>query len=184
MVAAPPARRSAVLVVCLCMVSLPACGRETRFVRDSLAALPGVGNVDAALCAENGQFPNAGVCATVAMADGAVLRFAGLGFRSFGPVPARVRLVQAGGRVPMIVSCNARATIADIDRTGLFGHHFTPALDGVSDAIHRHRAVAKELEFWPECPQFWELQEEGGPPYRYCAHAAGRGADAPPAVCR
>jgi len=184
MVAAPPARRSAVLVVCLSILSLPACSREQRFVRDSLAALPGVGNVDAVSCGENGPSSNAGVCAAVTMTDGAVLRFAGLGFQSFGPVPSRVRLVEASGRVPLIVSCEARVTVADLDRSGLFGHHFTPALDGVRDAIHRYQEVAEELEFWPQCPQFWELQGEGGPRYRYCAHAAGRGADAPPAACR
>jgi hypothetical protein len=184
MVTARPARRSAVLVVCLAAVSLPACGREQRFVRDSLAALPGVGQVDTVSCGDNEQSPDNGVCATVAMTDGAVLRFAELGFGSFGPVPSRVRVVEAGGRVPLVVSCDARVTVADVDRTGLFGHHFTPALDGVRDAIQRYREVVEELEFWPQCPQFWELQGEAATRYRYCAHAAGRGAEAPPAACR
>jgi len=180
MVAAPPARRSAVLVVCLSILSLPACSREQRFVRGSLAALPGVGNVDAVSCGEDVQPSTTGVCATVAMTDGAVLRFAELGFGSFGPVPSRVRVVEAGGRVPLIVSCAARTAVADVGRSGLFGHHFTPALDGVSDAVERYRDVVEELEFWPQCPQFWELAGEQGTTYRYCAHAAGRAAEAPP----
>jgi len=180
MVGAPPARGSAVLVAFLAAMTLPACGREQRFVRDSLAALPGVGSVDALSCGEHGPFPGEGVCATVAMTDDAVLRFAGLGFGSFGPVPSSVRVIEAGGRVPLIVSCDARTAVADVDRSGLFGHHFTPALDGISDAIQRYRDVVEELEFWPQCPQFWELASEQRTTYRYCAHAPNKPAEAPP----
>jgi hypothetical protein len=92
-------------------------------------------------------------------------------------------VIEAGGRVPLVVSCDARVAVADVDRSGLFGHHFTPALDGVSGAIQRYREVVEELEFWPQCPQFWELQEEGGPRYRYCARAPRTAAEPPPAVC-
>jgi len=61
---------------------------------------------------------------------------------------------------------------AEIDRTGLFGHHFSPGLDDVSMAIRRRREVIEEFECWPQCPQFWEVQQASGPRYRYCAHAA------------
>lgn len=184
MVKASPARCSAaVSVVCLATLSLAACGREERFVRDRITAMPGVTRVDATSCDDTGRVPDAGVCATVAMADGAVLRFAGLKFDSFGPVPSRVRVVEAGGRSPLIVSCDARSVVADVDRSGLFGHHFSPALDGVADAIRRHRDVVEELEFWPLCPQLWELQEEQGPRFRYCAHPARAAAEAPPPFC-
>lgn len=170
-------------VVCLATLSSAACGREARAVRDHLAAMPGVDRAETVACANPEQFPGAGVCATVTMSDGARLRFIGLGFSSFGPVPSRIRVAEAGGRSPLIVSCDAKAVIADVDRSGLFGHHFSPALDGVADAIKRHRDVIEELEFWPQCPQFWELQETGGPRYRYCAHPARTAAEPPPVAC-
>lgn len=172
---------AAVPAVCLAALSLAACGREERFVRDHITAMPGVTRVDAASCDD--AVPNDGVCATVVMSDGAVLRFAGLKFDSFGPVPSRVGLVEAGGRSPLIVSCDALVAVADVDRAGLFGHHFSPALGGVTDAIRRHRDVVEELEFWPECPQFWELPQEPGPRFRYCAHRAGAAPELPPPFC-
>jgi len=183
MVRASPARCSAaVSVMCLATLSL-ACGREERFVSGQLAALPGVAHVETVACDFTWHVPSTGICATVTMNSGAVLRFAGLKLDSFGPVPTRVRVIEAGGRVPVIVSCTAQAAVADVDRSGLFGHHFTPAMDGIAEAIRRHRDVIEELEFWPQCPQFWELQEEQGPRYRYCAHAARATVEPPPPFC-
>lgn len=183
MVAASWRRRTAGLLGAgLCAAWTLACSREERFVRDHLERLPGVGEVQIG-CGDAASSSGAGVCATVAMSDGASLRFMGLGFQSFGPVPSRVRVAAAGGFSPLVVSCDARAVIADLDRSGLFGHHFSPALDGVADAIGRHREVIEEMEFWPRCPQFWELQEERGPVYRYCAHATRAARDSPPRPC-
>lgn len=181
----PPSARcsAAVSVVCLATLSLSACGREERFVRDQITALPGVARVDTVLCDFTWHVPSTGVCATVAMSDGAVLRFAGLKFDSFGAVPSRVRVIEAGGRLPVIVSCDAQVSVADVDGSGLFGHHFSPAMDGIADALRRHREVIEEFEFWPQCPQFWELQEEIGPRYRYCAHAARAAVEPPPPFC-
>lgn len=182
MVAALWRRRSVRLLGAgLWIAGTMACSREERFVRSHLEDLAGVGEVRIG-CGDTAS-AGAGVCATVAMSDGATLRFMGLGFQSFGPVPSRVRVAEAGGRSPLIVSCDSRAVIADVDRSGLFGHHFTPALDGVADAIRRHRDLIEELEFWPQCPQFWELQERQGPLYRYCAHATGAVGDLPPRPC-
>lgn len=181
MVAASRVRQSLRVVAAGASASLMlACAREERFVRDHLEALPGVGSVEVS-CGEPG--PSQGVCATLAMSDGKVVRFVGLGYQSFGPAPSRVRVAEAGGRVPLIASCQARAVVADVDRSGLFGHHFSPAIDGVTDAVRRHQDLIEELEFWPQCPQFWELQEEQGPLYRYCAHAAGAVAEPPPPPC-
>ncbi len=183
MVAALLARRPAgVLAVGLCLVCVAACAREQRYVREHLDELPGVATVEVS-CRDDDVLNHAGVCATVAMSDGAVLRFVGLGYQSFGPVPSRVRLAGAGGRSPLMVSCHARAAVADVDRSGLFGHHFSPAIDGVADAIRRHRDLIEEFEFWPQCPQFWELREKQGPLYRYCGHASGTAAEPPPLPC-
>lgn len=134
-------------------------------------------------CNDAVWFAGGDVCATVAMSEGPTLRFRGLGYHSFGPAPSRVRVEAAGGRAPLIVSCESQSSFADVDRDGLFGHHFSPGLDDVAMAIRRRREIIKELEFWPQCPQFWELQAEPGLLYRYCAHAEKATAEPPPRPC-
>lgn len=156
--------------------------REQEFVRAHIETMAGVENVHVS-CGTGLLFAGSDVCATIAMSEGARLQFLGLGYQSFGPVRSRVRLAAAGSRSPLVVSCGAQLAFADVDRTGLFGHHFSPAIDGVADAIHRRREVIEELEFWPQCPQFWEVQEKGGTAYRYCAHAAGQVGVPPPRPC-
>ncbi len=156
--------------------------REREFVRQNLAIVPLVESVgtsgnDAVL------FAGGDVSATVAMGEGTVLRFGGLGYESFGRVPSLIRVQAAGRRSPLVVSCESSMEFAEIDRTGLFGHHFSPGLDNVSMAIRRRREVIEEFEFWPQCPQFWEVQQASGPRYRYCAHAAGATAEPPPRPC-
>ena len=183
MVAASLGRRlSGLLVLGLTTGCLLAGTREQQFVREHIETLPGVANVRVS-CDDGLLFAGAGVCATIAMSEGALLQFLSLGYQSFGPVPSRVRLSAAGGRSPLVVSCEGQSGFADVDRAGLFGHHFTPALDGVADAIRRRREVIEELEFWPQCPQFWEVQAEQGTAYRYCAHAAGQVGVPPPRPC-
>ena len=156
--------------------------REREFVRQNLAIVPLVESVgtsgnDAVL------FAGGDVSATVTMGEGTVLRFGGLGYESFGRVPSLIRVQAAGRRSPLVVSCESSVEFAEIDRTGLFGHHFSPGLDDVSMAIRRRREVIEEFEFWPQCPQFWEVQQASGPRYRYCAHAAGATAEPPPRPC-
>lgn len=156
--------------------------REREFVRQNLAIIPLVESVRAA-CSTAVLFAGGDVCATVAMGEGSVLQFGALGYHSFGPVPSRVRLETAGGRTPLVVSCNSQSPFADIGRDGLFGHHFSPGLDDVAMAIRRRREVIEEMEFWPQCPQFWEMQPKGGPRYRYCAQATGATPDPPARPC-
>lgn len=156
--------------------------REREFVRQNLAIIPLVERVRAS-CSNAVLFPGGDVCATVAMGEGTVLQFGGLGYDSFGPVPTRVRLEAAGGRIPLVVSCESSMDFADVGRDGLFGHHFSPGLDDVAMAIRRRREVIEEMEFWPQCPQFWEMQPKGGPRYRYCAHPAGTAPEPPPRPC-
>ena len=170
------------LAVCLSAACALAGSREQEFVREHMAALPGVEVVHVS-CATALVFADAQVCATVLMSEGSMLRFHGLGYRSFGPVPSRVRLAAAGGRAPLVVSCESQAAFADLERGALFGHHFSPPIDGVADALRLRREVIEELEFWPQCPQFWELAGEQGTTFRYCAHAAGAVAEPPPRPC-
>ncbi|OFW37384.1 MAG: hypothetical protein A3J29_10715 [Acidobacteria bacterium RIFCSPLOWO2_12_FULL_67_14b] len=158
--------------------------REQEFVRAQLGAMPGVDQVRVSC---NDRFWSAGsdVCASVSMRDGTALTFLAVGYQSFGPSPSRVRVAEAGGRTPRVVPCEPGAAgagasaFADIDRGGLLGHHFSPPISGVADALRRHQEVIEELEFWPQCPQFWELQDKQGITYRYCAHAARAPADSP-----
>jgi hypothetical protein len=156
--------------------------REREFVRQNLAIIPLVESVRAS-CSNAVLFAGNDVCATVAMGEGAVLQFGALGYDSFGRVPSRVRLEAAGGRVPLVVSCDSSMDFADVGRDGLFGHHFSPGLDDVAMAIRRRREVIEEMEFWPQCPQFWELQQKAGPRYRYCAHPTGAAPEPPPRPC-
>ena len=85
------------LAVCLSAACGLAGSREQEFVREHIAALPGVEVVHAS-CSTALVFADAQVCATVGMSEGAVLRFLDLGYQSFGPAPSRVRVAAAGGR--------------------------------------------------------------------------------------
>lgn len=182
MVAASSVRQSfGVAAVCLSTVCACACAREQRFVREHLEAMPGVASVR--VSCDGGDVDDPDECATVVMRDGAELQFFGLGYRSFGPTSSRVRVGAARGRSPLIVSCQSDLGVMDVHAGGLFGHHFSPAIGGVSDAIRRHRELIEELEFWPQCPQFWELQPAPGLAYRYCAHGSDVLAEPPPRPC-
>ncbi len=156
--------------------------REREFVRRNLAIVRLVENVHTS-CNESLLFAAGEVCATVFMGEGSVLRFRSLGYDSFGRVPSRIRVEAAGGRSPLVVSCESQSGFADVARNGLFGHHFSPGLDDVAMAIGRRREVIEELEFWPQCPQFWEVAGSQGGVYRYCAHASDGVAEPPPRPC-
>ena len=81
-------------------------------------------------------------------------------------------------------SCHAsRSRALPISIGPDFGHHFSPAIEAVPEAILRSGDVVEELEFWPQCPQFWELASEQGTTYRYCAHASAKPAEVPPRPC-
>lgn len=121
------------------------------------------------------------LCAEVAMVDGTLLRFAGVGARSFGSSATRVLVTEAGGLVPRVTSCTGEPSrVADVHRSGVFGHHFSPGLLDINEAIRLHQEVIEELEFWPRCPLFWEVQDKRGANHRYCAHPAKVAGEAPP----
>jgi hypothetical protein len=156
--------------------------REEASVREQLAALEGVASVEVS-CGSGWLTPKGDACVTVTVSGGKQLRFQDVGYDSFGSAPSRVRLSRAGRLSPLVVSCDTQMSFADIDRSGLFGHHFSPVLEAVPEAVRRSAEVLEELEFWPQCPQFWELGGPQGTTYRYCAHASGVAGDPPPRPC-
>jgi len=183
MVTAAVLRRRLVLVaVCLASACTLAGPREEEFVRLNLGIVTGVTSVEVA-CGSGWVAAKGDVCATVTLDTGAQLQFVEVGYKSFGSAPSRVRLAGAGGRSPLVVSCESQSGVAGLDRSGLFGHHFTPALEAVPEAVRRSREVIEELEFWPQCPQFWEVAGSQGGTYRYCAHATGGTVEPPPRPC-
>lgn len=175
-------RLLALIAGCLASGCTLAGAREAEFVRANVATISGVKSVEAA-CGSGWLGARTDVCVTVAMTTGKELRFVDVGYRSFDAAPSRVRLTAAGGRSPLVVSCESQVNFADLDRSGLFGHHFSPAIEAVPEAILRSEDVVEELEFWPQCPQFWELASEQGTTYRYCAHASAKAAEPPPRPC-
>lgn len=172
----------AMLASCLASACTLAGAREENFVRANLESIPGVEAVQVA-CGSGWLVAHSDVCVTVFMSEGVRLGFAGVGYDSFGSAPSVVRVIAAGSRTPLVVSCNSQADAAVVDRSGMFGHHFTPAIEAVPEAIRRRREVIKYLEFWPQCPQFWEVAGKDGITYRYCAHASGAVAEPPPRPC-
>jgi hypothetical protein len=124
------------------------------------------------------------LCAEVVMKDGARLHFSRLGFNSFGPAAKNIVVDEAGGLEPRVRSCNASGS-PNFRRENVLGHHFEPPLIDVNEAVHRYRAVLKEVQYWPQCPQFWEVQDRAGANFRYCARKKGAAEEPPrPADCR
>jgi len=112
-----------------------------------------------------------GLCADLVLGEGATIRFEHVGFNSFGSTADNVVVAEASGIVPRIASCGG-VSAPNFHREGPLGHHFQPTLIDVKEAVSRYREVIEEVEFWPRCPSFWEVQDKRGQPYRYCARKA------------
>jgi hypothetical protein len=119
-----------------------------------------------------------GLCVEVVTKDGATLSFEHVGFNSFGSTAVNVYVAEAGGLTPRVASCDGVGA-PNFHRSGPLGHHFHPTLVDMKDAVFRYREVLEEVEYWPQCPQFWEVQDSRGRNFRYCAHRKGA-SDAPP----
>lgn len=105
--------------------------------------------------------------ATVELRDGELIRFARVGFKSFGPNAINIVISEADRLVPRIASCDG-VGFPNFHRGAPLGHHFQPSLIDVNDAVRRSGEVLEEIQFWPECPQSWEVQDKRGVNYRYC----------------
>jgi hypothetical protein len=124
------------------------------------------------------------LCVDVAMKDGTRLRFERVGFNAFGPTAANVVVAQVAGLVPRVAMCDGTGP-PNFHRESALGHRFQPTLLDVKDAVFRHRDVLEEVEFWPQCPQFWEGQDKQGAAYTFCARKSGATEEPPrPEACR
>lgn len=124
------------------------------------------------------------LCADVVMKDGYRLRFERVGFNSLGSTAVNVVVGKASGLVPRVASCRAIGP-PNFHRSSALGHHFHPTLIDVKDAVHRYREVLEEVEFWPQCPLYWEVQDKRGENFRYCTRRDGATEEPPrPANCQ
>lgn len=110
------------------------------------------------------------LCTEVVMKDGARLRFEHVGFKAFGTNAVNVFVSAAADLVPRVATCSG-ISAPNFQRDSPLGHHFLPALTDVKDAADRYREVLEEIEFWPQCPQYFEVQDRHGLNYRYCARS-------------
>jgi hypothetical protein len=169
----------------LCL-SLGACSytpaaQQRENVEETLRALPNVANVMVAC--DGRMFASDSLCAALTFAGNKTIHFDRIGARSFGASATAVVVTKAAGLVPRVASCDGIGP-PNFHRDAPFGHHFHPPLIDLRDAVLRHRELLKEVEFWPQCPQYYELQDRRGASYRYCARR-GDAADEPamPAGC-
>lgn len=119
------------------------------------------------------------LCAEVVMKDGATLRFERVGFNSVGSTAVNVYVGKAGSLSPRIASCRGVGA-PNFHRSSALGHHFRPTLIDIKDAAFRYREVLEKVEFWPQCPQYYEVQDKRGENFRYCARRHGASEEPPP----
>ena len=155
--------------------ALPA-AQERERVTEALRSAPNVmmANVE---CGSSVLAADA-FCADVVMRDGARFRLAHLGFNSLGSTAVNVIVTKAGPLEPRVASCSSVGP-PNFQRTGPLGHHFHPTLIDVNDALVRYREVLEEVEFWPQCPQFYDVESRQGHAYRYCARRDGDSSEPP-----
>jgi hypothetical protein len=171
----------------LCVLLLTGCsylpaGKECAFVEDQLKSVDGIQGMWVECPA--GVFASDGITATIQFPDEGALRFERLGFNSFGSTAVNVVLTEAGRLVPRVASC-AGVAPPNFHRADVLGHHFAPTLIDVKDAVSRHRELLEEVEFWPQCPLYWEVQDKRGQNFRYCARKKDATEDPPrPENCR
>jgi len=173
--------------MCLVAVWSSACSylpaaRERAQADEILRAEQGVVAVE--IGCGSAVFASDALCADVVADDGAQIRFERVGFNSFGATAVNVIVAEAGGLVPRIASCDG-VTAPNFHRNGPLGHHFAPSLIDLKEAVTRRREVLEEIQFWPQCPQNWEVRDLRGQDYRYCARKKDATEEPPrPESCR
>ena len=110
--------------------------------------------------------------------EGKSLRFEHVSTGSYGPKAAFVVVAEADGLEPRVASCTGVAP-ANFHRDAPLGHHFLPELIDLKEALTRTREIVEEVSYWPRCPMTWEVQDERGANYKYCARKKGETTEPP-----
>lgn len=122
--------------------------------------------------------------AVVELRDGEIIRFANVGYNSFGPNAVNIVISEADGLVPRVASCSG-VSFPNFHRDAPLGEHFQPTLFDVNDAVKRSGEVLEEVQYWPRCPMSWDVQDKRGVNYRYCARKKGETTEPPrPEPCQ
>ena len=152
--------------VLTCACAYTPAGRERAHVYDTLHSMKELQQVSVGC--EGAILASDSLCADVVTSEGKALRFERVGFNSFGANATNVVVSEAAGLVPRIASCES-VTFPNFHRDTVLGPHFSPTLIDVKDAVMRSGEVLEEVQFWPQCPQSWDVQDKRGVNYRYCA---------------
>jgi hypothetical protein len=161
--------------LCVGCALIPA-AQERELATHTLQGVPDVTMVN--VRCGGAFFASDASCADVVMKDGARFKFERVGFNSFGATAVNVVVAKAGRLEPRVASC-AGVGPANFHRSGPLGHHFHPTLIDLKEAVTRYRDVLEEVEFWPQCPQFYDVQSRQGQVYRYCSRLEGSAAEPP-----
>lgn len=178
--------RSKGFVLCL-VLACSACSylpaeQECLYASRHLGVIEGM-RVKDTECA-GGIFAGDGVKVTLLFNEGGSLTFERLGYNSFGSTAVNIVVAEAGGLVPRVATCNG-VSAPNFHRESPLGHHFHPTLIDAREAVTRYLEVLEEVEFWPQCPQYWEVQDKRGQNYRYCARKKDATEEPPrPENCR
>jgi hypothetical protein len=176
-----------VIVAALVVVAMSGCaytpaGRERTHTDETLRSMAELQQVSVGC--EGALLAGDTLCADVVTTEGKTLRFERVGFNSFGANATKVVVAEADGWMPRVASCRGVAA-PNFHRDAPLGHHFQPTLIDLKDAVTRSREVLEEIQFWPQCPQSWEVQDKFGINYRYCVHRKDAPAEPPrPTACR
>jgi hypothetical protein len=154
--------------------------REAERAREVFRTVDSV--VDIKLECGGSILANDSWCAELTMKDGARLTFERIGFNAFGSAAVNVFVADAAGLAPRMASCEGVAT-PNFHRESALGHRFQPTLIDAKDAVFRYKEVLEEVQFWPQCPQFWETQDRYGFNYRFCARKKGATEEPPRPNC-
>lgn len=123
------------------------------------------------LATSNGTFRMPDVYEIVTK-EGKFLRFERVTSGSYGPKATNVVVGEADGLEPRVASC-AGVGPANFHRDAPLGHHFQPELIDLKEALTRTKEIVEEVSYWPICPMSWEVQDQRGDNYRYCARKRG-----------
>ena len=154
--------------------------RECEFVNRQLVGIEQMKS--AHIECPTGVFANDGISARVEMSDGAVLKFEHLGFNAFTSNATNVVVAEASGLMTRVASCDG-VFAANFHREAPLGHHLRPTLIDAREAVSRYRELQEEVEFWPQCPQYYEVQNRRGASFRYCAKKPGAPEEPPRPDC-